>query len=529
VLVCDLGETWTAALCRVGADGVSLLGEESTPAGRDLDGRLLDDLRTQLADWVEPALAAPGEAGVRARHEAMAFLRRMKQAVLATGEAVDHLAAGLPPYQLTADWLARLAEPGLRWLAGSSRSLLARASTSTSSSLIGPSRIAPGATLADVAAVLLVGGGAQLPYAAAMLHSALGRPMLVAAEPTYAVLRGAARWASAAATRRVAAEHPRWRVESLAWPIPGGMARLERWAKPAGSAYHRGEVIARIRTLDDQVFDLTAPADGTLLDQARSPGDLVGPMLIAAAKRRTSALAGDAPGRLARLCAAGEWLLTPDRQYLVECATTTPHVKLWSIPDGKLVNEFAPRVSDGAQGRVFINPYGRLALVAWDAGGTFSVWDVGNGRLLATFRDSHAPQAVLVNETQWRLTAESEDGSVGRYRRSTATIWNLADGTRLERVTDDRHRRLIGYQPRSIIDGFGDKAVSPDGTLYAVPVRTPSGATAMALQESTSDSEIFREEYAPHTRLRMAFSADGRFLLANSEWGQQSQVDVWEL
>ncbi len=530
VLVCDLGENWTAALCRVTGDGVTCVGQETASSGRDLDARLLDDLRTQLADWVEPALAAPGEPGVRAHHEAMEFLRRLKHSLSEAEEAVDHLAAGFPPYRLSAAWLARLAEPGLRWLAASSRSLLARASTS--SATMGGGGVAPNSTLADVAVVLLVGGGARLPLADAVLQNVLGRPVLVAAEPEYAVLRGATRWAAASSGRRLVAEHPRWRVEPLSWSVPGNGARLETWADEVGTPYRRGAVLARVRTVDDQVYELTAPSDGVLLEQPVAVGDLVGPTLVAPAKRRSSASAGDPPGRLQRLSATGEWLLTPDRQFLVECASTARHVKLWSIPDGRLVNEFVPRLSgsDGYRGRVFMSPQGRLSLVAWDPAGVFSVWDVWANRRLAAFRDSRAPESVLVNESQWRLTVEGEDGgSAGRYRRTVASVWDLFTGTRVERITDDIQRRLAGYQPRSMVDGFGERAVSPDGTLHAVGLRTPSGATALALQESTSDSEVFREEYPRSSRVRMAFSADGRFLLGNSESGLHSQVDVWEL
>jgi hypothetical protein len=224
-------------------------------------------------------------------------------------------------------------------------------------------------------------------------------------------------------------------------------------------------------------------------------------------------------------------LLSPDRSFLVECQESARHVKVWSIPDGRLVNEFVPRLgSDEHRGRVFVSPQGRLSLVAWDPVGAFSVWDIWAGRRLTEFRDSHPPETVLVNEVQWRLTAEGEDAAIaGRYRRRLATVWDLTTGARLERVTDDLHRRLVGYRPRSVIDGFADDAVSPDGHLRAVGVQSPSGSTAVALQESATHSEVFRTEYQAGSRVRMAFTQDGRFLLANWERGPVSQVDVWEL
>ncbi len=56
-----------------------------------------------------------------------------------------------------------------------------------------------------------------------------------------------------------------------------------------------------------------------------------------------------------------------------------------------------------------------------------------------------------------------------------------------------------------------------------------SGPTGIAVQEATSEHEVFRSEYGPSRRVRVAFSADGQYLLANREADQRSQVDVWEL
>jgi hypothetical protein len=529
LLVFDLGETWTAGLCRPAGDAIAYHGHETAACGREIDARLLDDLRSQLGEWVEPALTAPGEPGQRAQAEALAFLRRLKHGLGEATEVSDQLAPGLPPYQLELDWLQRVAEPGLRWLAASSRTLLARATTGTGADDWGVRR---GATLTDVAAVIVVGGGARIPQAELLLQATLGRPVVTAPDPEYAVLRGAARWAAGGSTRQVVAEHPRWRVEALSWPVPGGRARLENWLRPQGDTYQRGAVLARIRTVDDQVYDLTAPNDGVLLEQSVRAGEVVGPTLVLPAKRPASCLAGDPPDRLQQLSASGEWLLTPDGRYLVECSPSAQHVKLWSIPDGRLVNEFVPRMlgMDGRRGRVFVSPQGRLSLVAWDPSGTFSVWDIWAGRRLATFRDTHAPEAVLVNELQWRLTAEADDTtSAGRYRRRQATVWDLTTGTRIERVTEDLHRRLVGFHSRSAIDAFGEGATSPCGRLRAVGVHMASGGTALALCESTSDSEIFRTEYQPGSQVRMAFTPDGKFLLANCESVARSQVDVWEL
>jgi hypothetical protein len=517
----------------VHGDTVVQVGQETSSAGRDLDERLLDDLRMQARAWTEPRFTALAEGadgtglGGRTRQEAIEFLRRLKHNLGEAEETSERLDDNGPPYTLSREWLGRLAEPGLRWIVASCRSLVARAAAGVGG--VGGHVLAPGATfaaVADVAAVVLVGGSARLPSAEWIIGGGLQRPVLKPAEPEMAVLRGGVRWVAGASSRRLVADHPKYRVEPLTWRIPGGRGRLVRWNVTEGQPYAEGSVLAQVRTPDERVFDLTAPYDGVLLAQRASVGDTVGPTLLARAKRPASALAGDQPGKRQKLSATGEWLLTPDRRLLVECALGLTHVKVWSIPDGDLVGAFKPELGTSHRGRVFINPGGRPCLVAWDPGGVFSVFDVLSGDRTASFRDANAPLNVMVNEAEWRLTAEGED-SAGRYRRAVATVWDLATGRRLEKLSADR--RLPGYLDRSAVDGFGDRAVSPDGRLHAVAVRTESGSMAVALREAASDREVFRAEHGESLRVRTAFSADGQFLLANWESDRHSEVDVWEL
>src|SRR6185436_12621658 len=105
---------------------------------------------------------------------------------------------------------------------------------------------------------------------------------------------------------------------------------------------------------------------------------------------------------------------TPDRRLLVECAADGDRVRMWSLPDGVLVREFQPDFDSPQphQGRVFMQPGGGLALVAWDTSGAFSVWDLRSGRRTAAFRDAPPPTDVLVNEREWRLSVASDDAGV---------------------------------------------------------------------------------------------------------------------
>jgi hypothetical protein len=244
-------------------------------------------------------------------------------------------------------------------------------------------------------------------------------------------------------------------------------------------------------------------------------------------------LAGDPPGKRQELSGSGEWLYTSDRRAVVECAPAADVVRVWSIPDGVLLREFRPDFarldgSDAHQGRVFVHPAGGLALVAWNRGGSFSVWDVRTGALTVTFREAAAPGNVLVNEAEWRLLAEGEDsGSAGRYRRTVATVWDLASGRRLEKHTDGQ--RLAGFVARSASDSLADAACSPDGRLRAVPLVGDAGPTGVSLRVAVSEQELFRAEHPPSSRVRVAFSADGQFLVASRESPRDSHVDVWEL
>ncbi len=543
VLVCELGETWSTVLLRLQRHGADVLAEASSTCGRDLEALLRADLHAQSPEWLDYQFALPGEEGLRARAQVVEFVRELKHA-LSDGERTQvtgRLGADGPSYTLRREWLGRLAEPGLRWVGASSRSLLARVAAGWT----GPSQhgsanqsrsplAAPAvpATLDSIAAVVLAGGHARLHTAERVLAQELGRPVIRLDDPELAAVRGASRFVSLSRQRRIPADHPRWRVEPVSWDVPTGRARLERWIVGVGEEYRRGTAIGQVRTADDRVYELTAPDDGVLLRRRGTAGDVVGPTLIASTKRHASLLAGDPPDKRQELSGSGEWLLTPDRRALVECADSGRAVRLWSVPDAELLHEFRPELAGngGTRGRVFVQPSGGLALVAWDRDGTFSVWDVRSGTCTSTFRDPTGPTSVLVNEREWRLSTEGEDsGSAGRYRRSVATLWDLATGQRLEKLTDGWQRRLAGYEHRSASDCLVEAALSPDGRLRAVPVLSNSGPTGVSVRIAASEQEVFRAEHAPSERVRAAFSADGQFLLASRESPQDSQVDVWEL
>jgi molecular chaperone DnaK len=514
VLVFDLGVTWTVALVhRRGPESVQL-AQHSAATGRDLDAMLLDDLRSEGRTWLEPLLNAPGDAGLRAYHEAVDFVRRLKHRLAEADEVQDHLTPVTPAYRLTRQWLEAFAAPAVAALLDGAHAVVDTA----------------GITLADLGAVVLAGGGARLPITAAALGDGLGHPLRRSAEPEFAAVRGAARWAVDAALRIVAADPPAWRVEPVVWDLPAEPVRLLRWTVPDDTPYPAGAVLAEVRTADDLVLALTAAHPGSVVGHRPTPGTPLGPVLAVAARRPTQALAQDPPPLRRSTTTAGSYLLSADRLVLLECHPTGTSVRSTVAATGELLGIFAPDPAATAGGtsgsRVFVDPEGRPVLVSWDAEAGVSVWDVQSGKLTVRIREAVGGQLVGVDETGWRLAVEGAGrAAVGRYRRSTVTVWDLHTGSRLEKATDGSwQQRNPQYRARSAADGLTDEAIAPDGRLH-VAVRPD----AVVLQDVASGSQLWHGPAPTGARGRVAFDGDGRLLLTVWEHAQGSRLDVHEI
>jgi len=212
---------------------------------------------------------------------------------------------------------------------------------------------------------------------------------------------------------------------------------------------------------------------------------------------------------------------------LVECSRTGEYVKVRAIDSGALVTELRPGRGAGRplHGQVALSPSHQLALVTWDADGHFSVWDVLSGRLTSSFSDAHKPDAVLVNEAEWRLVATGEGAaSVGRYRRDVATVWDLATGARLDRIVgEDLPKRFTGYTGTSRADAFAPEMSSPDGRLRAAALDG-----TLSVRDLATESEVFRADLSPGP-VSTAFCHAGRHLLARGTDADGTWVDVWEV
>lgn len=471
--MCDLGVNWNVTLVQVGGH---VKGHEVSGGRQDVDRLLASELRVPLD-----------------------VARALKVRLCETGEEAGGLTRAV---------LDRCAEPALRWLVASCRAVVARA----------------GAGLPEVAGMVLVGGGV-LPQTASFLRAGTDLPVYQQPAADCAVIRGAARWAAGASARRVRAEPAPWRVEPLTWEVPATDARLLRWLVAEGAAYAQGALLAQLRTADDRVFDLTASGAGVMVEHRLHAGSQLHPGDVAA-MTRPSSRAGDGLERRHHLAADGDWVLTPDRRLLVE--SNQAGVRVRTIGEAAVVHEL--RLPRPAQGHVFFRPDGELTYVAWDGAGTFTVWDVSGGRPLCTFSESGPPVSVLVNETDWRLLAESGNGmQVGRYRRPVANVWDLGTGARIERlVGDDWRQRRPGFTGRTRGDGFTTETTSPDGRLRASTVQTAANSAAVVVCEVGTDRQVFRADGVA-TEVRAAFSADGQHLLANWRQPGTSWADVWRL
>lgn len=377
----------------------------------------------------------------------------------------------------------------------------------------------------EVAGTVLAGGWLRHAGLADQLRRALPAPRL-AAEPEHAALRGAVRWAADADRRQVPAEPPRWRVEPLSWPIPDRDATVLRWLVDEATPYPAGAVLAQIRTRTDLVYDLTVPADGALLTQPVGTGGRTGPSLVAAVAPPVSAAAYTPPPHRHQWTTGGGWLLTP--QCLVEWGGGGTYVHARGLGDGAVAGQLRPD-HGGAQprqARVFVDPAGRYCLLTWGLDGRFWVWDIAAAALRSRFTGPARVRRILVNERQWRMAAEDADGvSVGRYRRTAVSFWDLDSGERVDRTVDDNWgRRRSGYADRSAADRFTTEATSADRRLRAVV-----GEGCVTLCETATDRPVFRTPPVESPHLRAAFSADGRFLVTTWNAEDRSTVDVWEL
>jgi molecular chaperone DnaK len=237
-------------------------------------------------------------------------------------------------------------------------------------------------------------------------------------------------------------------------------------------------------------------------------------------------LVQDPPPRVRSAETAGSYLLSADRQVLLEAAPTGTSVRSTMAATGVLLGVFVPEIppSPNRLGRVFVDPDGRPALLSWDPEAGVSGWDIASGKLTVRIADAVGGRRVLVDEAGWRLAVAGEGrAAAGRYRRSAITVWDLRTGGQLDKATDGSwEQRHPQFRPHSAADSL--RTVAESGGLRAM-----TGADGLLLLDAASGTELFRAAPPDGTQGRVAFDGEGRHLLLVWEREGWSRVDVYEI
>jgi molecular chaperone DnaK (HSP70) len=262
VLVYDLGGgTFDAALVRIGEQTPEILGHAAVDecGGRDIDALLSRRIAEAGKQWLEPLTTADDTTTLRLSMAVTEFAQQVKHQLSDAASVEDYLLPSAPPYRLDQQELAALAAPVLNRTVVCCRQLLARLDV----------------PLSRLATILLVGGGSRMPAVVDLLAREFRRPLRRVEEPDLATVRGAVRWLEHSGPRRVPAVQPQGRAVPLAFPIPGGDARLLRWLVGPGEAYTAGQVLGRVRLPGGSSWELAASADGVLDRMLVTPGEQI--------------------------------------------------------------------------------------------------------------------------------------------------------------------------------------------------------------------------------------------------------------
>ncbi|WP_213456023.1 Hsp70 family protein [Rhizomonospora bruguierae] len=249
LLVYGLGASgFSTALVELDRHGHRVLAQAGIDGlgGDPLDALIAEHIRASAQPWRETALTGASAADATRLDRAVTDLARQVREGLSDGPVVERsLLPDTPPYRLTADEFAALAEPLLRRTVECAEQVLAEAGAA-------PDEVLP------------VGGATRMPLVTRLLAGAFHRPVRRFPEPELAVVRGAVGWLPRSGPRVIAAETPGGRTVPLAFPIPGGGGTLVRWLVEPGEPYGAGHPLARVRLPGGALWDLVAAAPGAV-------------------------------------------------------------------------------------------------------------------------------------------------------------------------------------------------------------------------------------------------------------------------
>ncbi|WP_043232005.1 Hsp70 family protein [Streptomyces sp. NRRL F-5193] len=583
VLVYDLGGgTFDTALVHFHPGGeVGLKGYAMTldfHGGADVDALIAADVRAGLPDGLLDSFSGAGAAGApqggadtgdaNAAGTGVAeavvaaqvgqflaeFARGIKHRLSSAEEASDVLLPGAPPYTLSREGLAEMTAELLAATVACARRLLE----------------ADGTAPEDLAGVLATGGLSRLPFVTDRLATAFGTPPRRSRDAQLAVVTGAAVWRGRGA-RRLRPAVPGADRTPLAWPLPPGGARLERWLTVPGARFRPGQPLALLRDADGAQWRLEAPAfsSGLVLGLHAKPGQLVtadewpvtvGPAPVPVPQVRTThpadpskapagtAAAGPsseptAPPRVLQRREHGDrvqWIAFRPGGFELATAGGVTGVRVHGLRMGPPVRRDI--VTGGEAVSVAYRADGRLlcGTVPGPAGGaavTVGLYDTGSGELMRAFNRPEGARQAVFSPDGLIVAASGGKGPVRLYQAETGALLQgfphpgmvrglvftpdgqtlataCADGTvRLHDLVPGRTRHLVaGGEARWL-------AVSPDGRWLAAAARHehPGGRVTCPVMVYRPDTgELVAKIVHTAAVDCLAFSADSSLLATGS-------------